>query len=294
MKHRKRTIGDWIFDTFNHLLMIMLAFIMLYPFLHVLFSSFSDSTKLVSHTGLMLRPAGFSLAGYKAVFKNPDIYTGYANTIFYVVIGTTLSTFLTALFAYPLSHKRLKYGPFLNKMVVVTMFFSAGMIPMYMIVRNLHLLNTRWSAILPGCLTAYNVLVMKTAYMGVPDSLEESARLDGANEFQSFIRIILPNVKATLAVMVLFYGVAIWNSWFSALLYITDRSKYPLQLFLREILISSSSQEMGNYAVTSETAFLEEVIKHATTVVATVPVLCIYPFVQKYFIKGTMVGAVKE
>lgn len=294
MKHKKRTLGDWVFDIFNYLLMIVIAFTTLYPFLHVLFSSFSDSTKLVEHTGLMLRPAGFSLAGYKAVFQNADIYIGYGNTIFYVVVGTVLSTFLTALFAYPLSHKRLKYGSFLNKMVVVTMFFSAGMIPLYIIVRNLHLLNTRWSTILPSAIAAYNVLIMKTAYMGVPDSLEESARLDGANEFQSFIRIILPNVKANIAVMVLFYGVAIWNSWFSALLYITDRNKYPLQLFLREILISSSSKEMGNYAVTSETAFLEEVIKHATTVVATVPILMIYPFIQKYFIKGAMIGAVKE
>lgn len=294
MKYRKRTVGDWIFDCFNYLLMVIIAFITIYPFLHVLFSSFSDSTKLVEHSGLLLCPAGFSLAGYKAVFQNPDIYIGYANTIFYVVVGTSLSTFLTAIFAYPLSHKRLKYGSFLNKMVVITMFFSAGMIPLYMIVKNLHLLNTRWSIILPGCLGAYNILIMKTAYVGIPDSLEESARLDGANEFQSFIHIILPNVKANLAVMVLFYGVATWNSWFGALLYITDRNKYPLQLFLREILLNSSSQEMGNYAVTSETAFLEEVIKHATTVVATVPILCVYPFVQKYFIKGAMIGAVKE
>ncbi len=294
MQHRKRSIGDWVFDTANYIFMVFAALVALYPFLHVIFSSFSDSTLLVKHTGLMFGPAGFSLAGYKAVLQNKEVYIGYANTIFYVVVGTTFSTLITAIMAYPLSHPRLKYRKFLMKMIVVTMFFSAGMIPTYMVVRNLGMLNTRWSVIIPGVINTYNVLIMRSSFASVPASLEESARLDGANEFQSFIKIILPNVKATVAVIVLYYGVGLWNSWFSALLYITDRNKYPLQLFLREILIKSSSQEMGNYAVTADTAFLEEVIKHATTVVATVPILAIYPFVQKYFIKGAMIGAVKE
>lgn len=292
--YRKRKISDWIFDISNYVIMVIISLITLYPFLHVLFSSFSDPTMLAKHTGVLLGPRGFSTAGYEAVMQNSEVYIGYANTLFYVVVGTALSTLMTALFAYPLSHPRLKYAKFLNVMVVVTMFFAGGMIPNYMIVRNMGLLDTRWSVIVPNLIGTYNLLVMKSAYIGIPSSLEESARLDGANEFQAFIHIILPNVKATLAVIVLYYGVANWNSWFSALLYIQDRTKYPLQLFLREILISSSSQGMGNYSIKAETAFLDEVIKHATTVVATIPILMIYPFIQKYFVSGVMIGAVKE
>lgn len=294
MQHRKRGVSDWVFDIFNYIFMTFAALIALYPFLHVVFSSFSDPTLLVKHTGIMFRPAGFSLAGYQAVLQNREVYIGYANTIFYVVVSTALSTLITAIFAYPLSHPRLKYKKFLTKMMVFTMFFSGGMIPTYMVVRNLGMLDTRWSVIIPSLINAYNVMIMKSAFSSVPPSLEESARLDGANELQSFLKIILPNVKATVAVIILFYGVGMWNSWFSALLYIQDRAKYPLQLFLREILIGTSAKEMGNYAVKSDTAFLEEVVKHATTVVATVPILTIYPFVQKYFIKGAMIGAVKE
>ncbi len=291
---RKRSFGEWCFDIGNYMFMTLIAIVTLYPFLHVVFSSFSDSTLLVKHTGIMFGPAGFSLEGYKAVLNNQEVYTGYANTIFYVFVGTVLSTFITAMFSYTLSHPRLKYGKLMAKMVVVTMFFSGGMIPNYLLVRNLGMLDTRWSVIIPGLISATNVMIMKSAFLAIPSSLEESARLDGATDFQTFIFIILPNVKATLATMVLFYGVAIWNSWFSALLYIQDRTKYPLQLILREILIGSSANEMSSYGVTAETAFLEEVIKHATTVVATLPVLMIYPFVQKYFVKGAMIGAVKE
>ena len=290
----KRKISDWVFEIINYVLMIFISLITLYPFLHVLFSSMSDPTLLAKHTGVMFGPQGFSGAGYEAVMNNSEVYIGYGNTLFYVVVGTILSTIVTAVFAYPLAHPRLKYAKHLNIMVVVTMFFAGGMIPNYMIVKNLGMLDTRWAVIVPNLIAAYNLLVMKAAYMAIPPSMEESARLDGANEFQAFLHIILPNVKATVAVIVLYYGVASWNSWFSALLYIQDRNKYPLQLFLREILISSSSKGMGNYSVKAETAFLEEVIKHATTVVATVPILLIYPFIQKYFVNGVMIGAVKE
>ena len=292
MNHRKRSISDWIFDICNNVFMGFAAFVTLYPFLHVLFSSFSNPTELVQHSGLMYRPAGFSLEGYQAVLANREVYIGYANTIINVVLGTTISVVMTAIFAYPLSHPRVKYKAFFNKMIVVTMFFGGGMIPNYMVVRSLGLLDTRWALIIPGMIGAYNALIMKNAYMAVPASLEESARLDGANEFQSFWKIILPNVKATVAVLVLYYGVGYWNSWFSALIYLTDRNMYPLQLFLREILIESSTQEMDQ--VVKSNAFLEEVVKHATTVVATVPILMVYPFIQKYFVKGVMIGAVKE
>lgn len=289
---KKRSFSELLFDGINILVTAFVAIVSLYPFLYVVFASFSNPTRLVEHSGVLLRPAGFSLDGYKAVLENKEIYIGYMNTIFYVVVGTTLSVIVTAIFAYPLSYPRVKYKGFLNKFIVVTLFFSGGMIPSYMIVKSLGMLDTRWSIIVPNLLATTNVLIMKTAYTSVPTSLEESARLDGANEFQSFWHVILPNVKATLAIMVLYYGVAMWNSWFGAMIYIKDRSLFPLQLFLREILIKSSTQEMNQ--VIKSNSFLEEVVKHATTVVATVPILLIYPFIQKYFVHGVMIGAVKE
>ena len=290
----KHSVAEIIFDIFNHIVMILAAIVAVYPFLYIVFASFSDPILLVKHSGIMYRPAGFSLEGYKMVLQNKEIYTGYANTAFYVVVGTMLSVIITAMLSYPLALTRFRYRKVFLKLIVFTLFFSAGMIPTYMIVKMLGLLDTRWSVIVPNIMITYNVMIMRTAYLAVPTSLEESARLDGANDLQTFFKIMLPSVKGTIAVLVLYQAVANWNSWFSALLYIKDRAKYPLQLFLREILIQSSSQEMGNYSVTASSAFMDEVIKHATTVVATIPMLLIYPFAQKYFIKGAMVGAVKE
>ena len=290
----KRTLGETVFDVFNYLFMILAAVIAVYPFLYIVLASFSDPIMLIKHKGILWRPAGFTVEGYKMVLRNYEIYIGYANTAFYVVVGTVLSVIVTAMLSYPLALTRFRYRKVFLKLIVFTLFFSAGMIPIYMIVKMLGLLDTRWSVIVPNIIITYNVMIMRTAYLAVPQSLEESARLDGANDLQTFFRIMLPSVKGTLAVLVLYQAVANWNSWFSALLYITDRTKYPLQLFLREILIQASSQEMSNYSVNASSAFMDEIVKHATTVVATVPMLVIYPFAQKYFIKGAMVGAVKE
>lgn len=290
----KRTLGETVFDVFNYLFMILAAVIAVYPFLYIVLASFSDPIMLIKHKGILWRPAGFTVEGYKMVLRNYEIYIGYANTAFYVVVGTVLSVIVTAMLSYPLALTRFRYRKVFLKLIVFTLFFSAGMIPTYMIVKMLGLLDTRWSVIVPNIIITYNVMIMRTAYLAVPQSLEESARLDGANDLQTFFRIMLPSVKGTLAVLVLYQAVANWNSWFSALLYIKDRTKYPLQLFLREILIQASSQEMSNYSVNASSAFMDEIVKHATTVVATVPMLVIYPFAQKYFIKGAMVGAVKE
>lgn len=291
MKLKKVSLGSRLFDIFNYCLMVFLGFIAVYPFVHVLFASFSEGTKLAQQTGLLLRPAGFSLAAYSAVFQNPDIYSGFLNTIFYVVVGTALATFVTVMFAYSLANSRVKYRKFLIKMVTVTMFFSGGMIPSYLVVKGLGLIDSRWALIIPGLSSAYNVFVMRAAFMAVPPGLEESARLDGANDFLIFWKIVLPIVKPTVAMIVLYFGVAKWNGWFQAMLYLSDRAKYPLQLFLREILVQSTMEGMDTLATSD--VFLSEVIKHATTVVATVPILAIYPLLQKYFVKGVMIGAVK-
>ena len=291
----RRSIGEIIFDTFNICIMVLAGFVALYPFLHIIFASFSEPALLVKNTGLLWGPAGFSLAGYQAVIQNKEIIIGYGNTLFYVIVGTTISVIITAMLAYVLANRKLKLRVFLSKMITITMFFSGGMIPLYMVVKNLGLLDTRWSVILPSVLNTYNLLIMRTAYVNISPSYSEAASIDGAGNFTVFWKVILPLCKPTLAVMVLYYGVAYWNSWFSAMIYIKDRELFPLQLFLREILIESSASDMAlNSSSKGEMAFLEEVVKYATTVVATLPILCIYPFVQKYFVKGVTLGGVKE
>lgn len=289
----KRTMGESLFNVVNKIFLTGLVIITLYPFLYIVFASLSDPDQLVRAGGFLLKPEGFSLNGYKAVFENKDIFIGYGNTLLYVLAGTTLSVITTALLAYPLSRRELMLGKGMMLLILFTMFFNGGMIPGYLVVKGIGLLNSRWAVILTSLLSTYNLIVMRTAFSSIPDSLVESAKIDGANDFVILFRIVLPLTGATLAVMVLFYGVAQWNSWFNAMLYLTDRSKFPLQLILREILIDSSMQDMSMGADVVGKANLEEVIKYATIVVATVPILCVYPFIQKYFVNGVMIGAVK-
>ena len=221
------------------------------------------------------------------------MYTGYANTLFYVIVGTALSFLVTSLLAYALSRKNVKYSKYMMIFVIITMFFSGGMIPLYLVVKGCGLLNTRWAPIVPVLINVYNLIVMKTAFMSIPDSLIEAAKIDGASEFRVWARIVMPLSMATIAVFLLFTGVGFWNSWFSALIYIKDRAKFPLQLFLREILVNNSTNNMMSDTMAGEAASIEDVIKYATIVVATIPVLMIYPFMQKYFVNGVMIGAVK-
>jgi putative aldouronate transport system permease protein len=292
----KKTLGEKVFDTINYSLLFVFGLICVYPMLYVIFASFSDPILLMNHDGGLIKPLGFSLEGYKVVFNNPNIISGYGNTIFYVVVGTTVNLFLTSMGAYVLSRKNLLWKKPLMLMIVFTMYFGGGLIPNYMLVRALGLYNTRWALIIPGAIGTWNLVVMKTAFSAIPDSLEESARIDGANDFVILFRIILPVVKATIAVMMLFYAVGHWNAWFGAMIYLRNRSLYPLQLFLREILIYSSSG--GNTAAEASyddtRAFIELLIKYCTIVVSTVPILFIYPFAQKYFVKGAMLGSLKE
>lgn len=292
----KKTLGEKVFDTINYSLLFVFGLICVYPMLYVIFASFSDPILLMNHDGGLIKPLGFSLEGYKVVFNNPNIISGYGNTIFYVVVGTTVNLFLTSMGAYVLSRKNLLWKKPLMLMIVFTMYFGGGLIPNYMLVRALGLYNTRWALIIPGAIGTWNLVVMRTAFSAIPDSLEESARIDGANDFVILFRIILPVVKATIAVMMLFYAVGHWNAWFGAMIYLRNRSLYPLQLFLREILIYSSSG--GNTAAEASyddtRAFIELLIKYCTIVVSTVPILFIYPFAQKYFVKGAMLGSLKE
>lgn len=292
MKYEK-TPGNRIFNIANTLFLILMVIICLYPFYYVVTCSLSDSNLLYGDRGLMLLPKGFSMDAYRAVLENPNIFTGYKSTMFVVFVGTLSNVVLTAIGAFLVTRKNFLIAKPMMLMMLFTMYFGGGMIPSYLLIsQTLHLRDSLWALILPGLISVYNLIIMRTNFLSIPDSLEESAKLDGANDILILFRIILPLSIPTLAVMVLFYGVSHWNAWFNALLYIDTREKFPLQLILREILLLNSTDDMmtGQH---EDRAALGESIKYATVIVATVPILLVYPFIQKYFVNGVMVGAVK-
>lgn len=291
----KKTIGSRLFDGINGLLLLLLTLVFLYPMWYVLVGSFSDPFSLFISNDILILPKGFSLKGYEQVFKNQNILIGYRNTLLYLVTGTTANVLATALGAYVLSRSDLMLRKLFTVMVVFTMYFGGGLIPTFLVVKNLGLYNSRLAIILPTLVGTWNMIVMRTSFKAVPNSLIESAKLDGANDFIILFRIVLPCAKATLAVIVLYYAVGYWNSWFNAMIYLNDKDKYPLQLFLREILIANTSNGATSSGFEeSDMLYLEDVIRYATIVISTVPILCIYPFCQKYFMKGVMLGSVKE
>jgi len=295
MSNLKQTFNDKVFNIINSLLLILVAISALYPFLFVVFSSFSEAGKLAAHQGILYHPAGWSLSGYEMVMRYPGIKTGYLNTIFYVVVGTTLNVSTTGLLAYVIASKVL-WRNILMILVVITMFFNGGLIPTFLLVKNLHLLNTRWAIILPSLISAWNVIIMRTFFQNMPDSLEESARIDGAGPLTIFLRIIVPLSTPVIAVMALYYGVGHWNSWFSAMIYLKSKALYPLQLFLREILIRTQFAELTGEIDALEAGYEninQDILKNAFIVISTLPILCLYPFLQKYFVKGVMIGALK-
>ncbi len=290
----KKTVSEIIFDIINTLFMIVMIVVTLYPILYVLFASLSDSNRLLAHSGLLIKPIGFQLAAYKEVLKNPMVISGFGNTLYYVVFGSFLSMVVTTLAAFALSRKRLWIKKYINVIIVITMFFSGGLIPTFLQVKALGLYGSRMAIILPTLLSTYNLIVLRTAFYAFPESLEEAAKIDGANDFQVLFKLVIPLSKATMAVVLLFYAVAKWNDWFQASIYLRERSKYPLQLYLREVLINSSTDSMTTGAATGQDALaVSESIKYATVMVSTLPILIIYPFLQKYFVKGVMIGAVK-
>lgn len=291
---RNRSLGKRLFDSCNTGFLVLLCMGTVFPFLYVLFASLSDPTELFRMRGLILYPQGFSLEAYRLVFANPMISIGYANTLFYVAFGTALNLLLTSFGAYALSRRSIMLKNPIMMLIVFTMFFSGGLIPNYLLVSELGLLDTRWALIVPGAISTYNLIIMRTSFQGIPASLEESAKIDGANDFTILFRIILPLSLPIVSVMILFYGVSHWNAWFHALIYLRNRDLYPLQLVLREILITNSTDGMTMGASDINKALVAEAIKYAAIIVATVPVLFLYPFLQKYFVKGVMIGAVKE
>lgn len=290
----KKSNGEKVFSVCNVLIMLLIIVITLYPMYYVLVCSLSKGSNLVGARGIILWPQGFDLSAYKAVFQNPNILTGYRTTLFVVIVGTILSVATTAIGAFVVTRKQYPLAKPLSYLMVFTMYFSGGMIPTYLVVNNiLHLGDTLLALILPGMISVYNLLIMKANFQSIPDSLEEAARIDGANDIRIFVQIILPLSQAVIAVMVLFYGVSYWNAWFEAMMYIRTRTLYPLQLILREILLSNATGTTGDGGGAGDQYMIGESIKYATIIVATLPILCLYPFIQKYFVKGVMIGAVK-
>lgn len=293
MKKYKLTMGDVAFDIINTIVLLILTVVCLYPIYYCVVASISDPTAMTASGGVMLWPKGLQFEAYKAVAANKEIVSGYLNTLFYVIIGTLLNVVLSIMGAYVLSRKHLLLKGFLNMYVALTMFVSGGMVPLYLLVKGIGLLNSRWAIILVVAVNTYNLIMARTYFSTIPASLEESARIDGASELRILFSIMVPLSGPIIAVISLYYAVGHWNSWFNEMIYLSDRSKYPIQLFLREILIlnqvSAASQDFS-----ADKLPLAESIKYATIVVATLPILCVYPFAQKYFVKGVMIGAVKE
>jgi len=288
----KESAAGRVFDAVNAGLMVLVVVVTLYPMLYIVFGSLSSASALVGHGGLLLHPEGFSLKAFSAVIRNPNILSGYRTTLLIVVLGTAFNLFMTALGAYVLSRRGFPLGKPLMMGIVFTMYFSGGLIPRYLLIyRTLGLGNNLLALVLPSAIATWNLLIMRTYFQGIPESMEESAKIDGANDFHVLFRIILPLSLPVVAVVTLYYGVGHWNAWFDAMVFIRERALYPLQLILREILVLSNMDTMGSGGEDLEG--LGENLKYATIVTATLPILFAYPFIQKYFVKGIMIGAVK-
>jgi putative aldouronate transport system permease protein len=287
--------GERLFAIGNVAFLTVLMIVMVYPLLFVLFASLSNANELTQHRGLLFAPIDFTLEAYRRVLQNPLILSGYRNTLFIVIVGTSLNVLMTALGAYALSRRNVLFKNPIMFFIVFTMFFSGGLIPSYLLVgQTLHMQDTLWALIIPGAMNTLNLIIMRTAFNAVPVSLEEAARMDGANDWTILFRIVIPLSWPVVAVMILFYGVGHWNAFFSALVYLRDRDLYPLQLVLREILISSNVQNMTTDVASGDVLAIGETIKYATIIVATAPILFVYPYLQRYFVKGVTIGAIKE
>ncbi len=281
------------FDYCNYIFLALFSVTMMYPLWHMLCASVSNGYDLMAHTGFLVRPLGFDLSAYKMVMRNPNIIRGFINSVYLVVVGTSVNIVMTSMGAYVLSRKNFLFKGFLVKFAVFTMFFNGGLIPFYLQIRALGLYDTLWSVIFGFAISTYNMIIMITYFKGIPDSIEESAKLDGANDFTVLFRIIIPISMPIVATMILFYAVSRWNGYFYLMIFVRDRLKYPLSLILREILIAGGNADMVA-ASGADQEMIADSIKYATTVVAVVPVLVIYPFLQKHFVKGVMIGSLKE
>ena len=304
MKARKKNVpfmatrGERIFYKINNVFMLILIVITVYPMLYVVFSCSDPDAYAFQMGRLLLRPAGFSIQGYRTIVSMNTIWQGYRNTLMYVGLGTSISMLITIMGAFILSHRDFMLKRITMALVVFTMYFSGGMIPTYLVVTQLKLTNSLWGFLLPGAVSVYNLIVLRTAFNSVPKALLESAEIDGAGDLTVLFRIVLPLSTASLATIGLFYAVTFWGSWYNALVYLQKRRDlYPLQMILRELLITDKTTDSMVTAYNGQAAnqyLLKEIVKYCAIVVSTLPILAVYPFIQKYFVKGIMLGAIKE
>ncbi|HOJ09151.1 MAG TPA: carbohydrate ABC transporter permease [Clostridiales bacterium] len=289
----KKTLGDKIFDVVNYIFMFIFCLTILLPFIHLLAQSF-DKVGNISAEGLYIWPEEFTFDNYKMIAKNRYIWNGYYNTFFRTIVGTGMSLFFTSMGAYALSKKRFPNRTFWTMVVVFTMFFSGGLIPTFLWIKKLGLLDKRMVLILPGLIGAYNLVLIRNFFQQIPGELEESARIDGARDFTVFLRIILPVSKPILATVALWLAVGHWNAWFDCLVYIKDTKKYVVQVILQRIILQGTQQMMmDDTMVQKEYESRPDVIKAACIYFTTIPILCVYPFLQKYFVKGVFIGSLK-
>ena len=274
-------------------LLFFIIVITLYPFIYVLSMSISDPIYAIKQE-IWLLPKGFSLGAYKMCFENPDIWNSYYNTIWYAVVGTCINILMTIIAAYPLSRRTFFAKDFFMMGIAFTMFFGGGLIPAFLLIKNLGLYNTRWAMVIPGAVGAYYIIIARTYFETIPESLQESAKIDGANDITILFRIFIPLCKPIIAVLILFYAVGHWNSYFSALIYLPNVKLQPLQLYLVKILIQNQMSMMSGMTDQYERTLYAVQLKYAAIIVSILPIICTYPFLQKYFVKGVMIGAIKQ
>ena len=294
-KFRQMSTGDRVFTIVNYTLLMLVLIIELYPLVYVVAASFSDPQAVVSGK-VFLFPVNPTLKGYAAVFKNKKILTGFSNSIFYLIVGTVLNLVMTMLCAYPLSRKEFRARGFLSMFFVFTMYFSGGMVPAYILVNKLGMINTRWSMIIPMAMSTYNMIICRTYIVNsIPDELYEASQMDGCTPFRYMLSVVVPLSKPILAVLTLYYGVVRWNDYFNAMLYLYKDNLQPLTIVMKEILIMSQVDmtQVTDASAVSKLQGMSELLKYSTIVVASLPVMLLYPLIQKHLVKGVMIGAVK-
>ncbi|OPH56944.1 sugar ABC transporter permease [Paenibacillus ferrarius] len=293
LTRKKMKSDEKLFDAIVGALAVLIVVVVLYPLLFIVSASFSDPA-LVLNGEVILLPKQITLEAYKNVFHNNQIWNGYGNTIVYTLIGTAINLIMTTLAAYPLSRPDLPGRGGIMFFVTLTMFFSGGLIPSYLLVKNLGMVNTMWALVIPGAIATYNLIVMRTYFQSnIPWEIQEAAHIDGCSNWKLLTHVILPLSKPILAVMVLFYAVGHWNSYFNALIYIRNKDLYPLQLVLREVLMVSQADAVDSNVGLESKVLLAESIKYVVIIISSLPVLLMYPFVQKHFVKGVMIGSLK-
>lgn len=290
---KKRKSDEKVFDAVVNTLAVLIVVVVLYPLIFIVSASFSDPA-LVLNGEVFLLPKQITLDAYKNVFQNDQIWNGYGNTIVYTLVGTMVNLIMTTLAAYPLSRPDLPGRGVIMFVVTLTMFFSGGLIPSYLLVKNLGMVDTMWALVIPGAIATYNLIVMRTYFQSsIPWEIQEAAHIDGCSNWKLLTHVILPLSKPILAVMILFYAVGHWNSYFNALIYIRTKDMYPLQLVLREVLMVSSADTADSNVGLESKILLAESIKYVVIIISSLPVLLMYPFVQRHFVKGVMIGSLK-